>query len=399
MNSRRRLVSLFALAAHCCFALSAQASPICCDPEGNLPLVAQFDKADLVLFGHFQNARPSSGGLDQGVTDFVVERVYKKHPQIKGKKLLTMPRYVTDSKTKFLIFAEVYMGKLDYYKGTPIVDDSEMVRYIEGIMKLKGKSQPDRLRYAFDFLNSPEFEVSIDAYREFARSDYRDYQNIAKSMDPDKLAGWLKDPKTPPYRYGLYSMLLGHCGKAKHADLLMGMISEAEKNKSSGVHGLMMGYVMIEPEKGWKYLKNLVQDKKQPFLMRYAGLATVRFLYEWRPELVNKDQTVAKKEVIDGLLTVLNVDDMADFAVEDLRKWKRWEHCDQVLGMFGRKDLNSPIIRKSILRYALHCPNPAAKTFVAAQRKRDAEWVADTEELLNLETTPAAVTPTAKQVK
>lgn len=396
MNALRRFVCVFVVAALPCFARPAQASPICCDPDAALPLVQQFDKADIVLFGHFKNARPSNNGLDQGTTDFVIERTYKEHPLIKGKKELTLPKYITDSKTKFIIFGEVYMGKLDFYKGTPLVDGSEMVKYIEGSLHLKAKSQAERLRYAFDFLNSPEFEVSTDAYREFARSDYRDYKELAKKLDADKIAGWLKDPKTPPYRYGLYSMLLGHCGNAKHADLLMGMINEAEKNKSSGVHGLMMGYILIEPEKGWTYLKNLVQNKKHPFLMRYAGLNTVRFLYEWRHDLVNKDEAAAKKEVVSGVMGVLNVDDMADFAVEDLRKWKRWECTDQVLGMFGRKELNSPIIRKSILRFALQCPNPAAKSFVAEQRKRDAEWVSDTEELLNLETTPAASTPTSK---
>lgn len=393
MNVSRWLLALTVLF---CFAAFTEASPRCCDPDAGLPLLQQFEKADIVLYGYFKNARPANNGLDQGITDFVVERTYKEHPLIKGKKELTIPKYITDSKTKFLIFGEVYMGKLDFYKGTPLVDGTEMIKYIEGVMHLKAKTQADRLRYAFDFLNSPEFEVASDAYREFARSEYRDYQELAKKLDTAKLAGWLKDPKTPPYRYGLYSMLIGHCGGPKEAELLMSMIQKAEKDKTSGVHGLMMGYVLIEREKGWTYLKDLVQTKKPAFLMRYAALNTIRFLYEERFDLVNKDEAAAKKEIVAGVRAILDVDDMADFAVEDLRKWKRWECAEEVIGRFGRKDLSTPIVKKAILRYALQCPMPAAKKFVAAQRERDKEWVQDTEELLNLETIPAASAPATK---
>jgi hypothetical protein len=85
--------------------------------------------------------------------------------------------------------------------------------------------------------------------------------------------------------------------------------------------------------------------------------------------------------------------DIADLAIESLRKRSRWEVADQVLGLFGQKSYDVPIIRRSILRYALACPNnKAAETFVKTQRQRDPEWVSESEELLRLEgedTTPA----------
>src|SRR5262249_40908154 len=97
-----------------------------------------------------------------------------------------------------------------------------------------------------------------------------------------------------------------------------------------------------------------------------------------------------------GVLGVLNVADMADFAIEDLRKWKRWECCDRVIGMFGQKSFDTPVIRKSILRYALQCPTNTAKRFVKEQQARDPEWVNDTRELLELETIPSSSVPPAK---
>ena len=215
-----------------------------------------------------------------------------------------------------------------------------------------------------------------------------------RSLPADTIAGWLQDPKTPSFRYGLYASLLGHCGTKDHAKMLLSMIDDPEKRKGSGLHGLMAAYVMLEPEKGWAMLKDLVQHKDKPFLVRYAGLQTMRFLWENRPDLASpKDEAAGKAEICKGIAGVLNVTDMADFAIEDLRKWQRWEYADQVLGLYGQKSYNTPIIRKSILRYALQCPTGKAPEFVKTQRARDAEWVDETKELLDLETTPVAAPP------
>lgn len=395
MNAIRNLVWLASLPGFLAFVAGTEACPFC-DGERGPTLVLQIEEAQMVLYGHFEKARITNTGLDQGESDFVIEDTLKSHTMIKGKKSLTLPRYVTDSKSKFLIFCDVYKGKIDAYKGTQLVDGSEMLKYVEGILKRKDKTQAERLRFAFDYLNSTEVEVALDAYREYARADYRDYQEMAKKLPADVIAGWLKDPKTPPFRYGLYASLLGHCGKEEHAKLLMGMINDAEKQKGSGLHGLMAAYTMLEPDKGWVFLKELVKDPEKPFLFRYQGLQTMRFLWENRLDLVNKDEAAAKSEIVKGVAGVINVTDMADFAIEDLRKWQRWEYCPQVLDLFGQKKYNAPIIRKSILRYALQCPLPRAVAFVNEQKKRDRDWVEETRELLDLEMPPAVTTPSTK---
>jgi len=69
---------------------------------------------------------------------------------------------------------------------------------------------------------------------------------------------------------------------------------------------------------------------------------------------------------------------MADFAIEDLRKWRRWEYCDQVIDLAGKENFGTPIMRKAILRYALQCPSGRAVDYVKAQRKLDREYVDDT---------------------
>src|SRR5262249_41362666 len=151
------------------------------------------------------------------------------------------------------------------------------------------------------------------------------------------------------------------------------MIEDPEKRKGSGIDGMLAAYMMLQPKDGWLMLQNMLKDGKQEFLMRYACLRTVRFLGEQRPDLVER------KDLVEGLTFLLDQPDMADFGVEDLRKWKRWEKTEQVLDMFDKKTHQIPVIKRSIMRFALQSPQPRATEFVRQQRQRDAEWVRDIE--------------------
>src|SRR5262249_49837747 len=158
----------------------------------------------------------------------------------------------------------------------------------------------------------------LDAYREFANASYADYKDMAKKLDPAVLADWLEDAKTPPYRYGLYASLLGHCGKPEHAKLLRKMIDDPEKSKSSGIDGLLPAYLILAPKEGWDYFTNQL-SKTNDSAMRSAALPPCRFLYAERSDLINH------KDLVKGVALVLAHRDMADFAIEDFRRWKRWE--------------------------------------------------------------------------
>ena len=254
------------------------------------------------------------------------------------------------------------------------------MKYLEGAIKLQKAPQPERLRYCFDFLNSSDFEASMDAFREYAKADYKDYKDMARKLPADLIAGWLRDPKTPPYRYGLYCSLLGHCGGPEHAKLLRSMIDDPEKRKGSGVDGMMFAYVLLQPKEGWTFIQDTLRSEKQDFLFRYACLRTTRFLWDLRPDVL------PQKQLVDGVCQVLDHADMADFGIEDLRRWQRWEMTDRVLDLQGKKTHSTTVVKRAILRFALASPEPRAKQFVDQERKRDNEWVRDTEELLKIET-------------
>ena len=368
-------------------AVAVSACPFCTQERGPT-LIGDFDQAAMVLVGSFANARQDAG-LDGGTTDFIIDEVLKKHEIIDGKKKITLPKYMPGAKNKFVIFCDVYKGTIDPYRGVEIQPGSDLVKYLRGALALKDHPLAERLRYAFDYLNSADIDVALDAYREFQKTDYKDYKDTAKSLPPATLAKWLRDPKTPPYRYGLYASLLGLCGRPEDGKLLREMLQDPQKRMGSGLDGMLVGYVTIDPKEGAAFLSSILKDGKQEFLLRYAALRGVRFLWDQRPDLV------PKTDLIQDVKLLLDQPDMADFAVEDMRKWERWEMTDSVLDLFNKETHNVPVVRRAILRFALKSPAPRAKAFVEEQRRRDKEWVCDTEELLRLEAQPPAeITPT-----
>lgn len=376
------ILILLAAVAWVWWTAPGESCPFCAEERGPT-LIGDFNQAAMVLVGQFTNPRIGSGGIEEGKTDFAIDLVLKAHEVVKDKKTITLPRYVNQLKSKFIVFCDVYKGQIDPYRGIELPAKSEMVKYLSGAVALKDKPVPERLRYCFDFLNSTELDVALDAYREYAKADYKDYQTMARKLPADTIAEWLRNPKTPPYRFGLYASLMGHCGGPTHAKLLRELLDDPQKRQSSGIDGMLAAYIMLASKDGWNYVKSFLGDEKQEFLLRYAALRTVRFMWEQRPDLIDK------KDLVQGLCLLLDHGDMADFAIEDLRKWQRWEMTERVLDLFSKKTHDVPVVRRAVLRFALRSPDKRAADFVQQQRKRDVEWVRDTEELLKLEDTPS----------
>ena len=100
-----------------------------------------------------------------------------------------------------------------------------------------------------------------------------------------------------------------------------------------------------------------------------------RFYQAWLPR-------ESRTSLLVALGAVLQQGELADLAVEELRKGEMWDLTEAVLAQYGRKGLDAPIQRRAIVRYALSCPLPQAKTFVVELRKREAELVHEVEEWL-----------------
>ncbi|MFO0968721.1 MAG: hypothetical protein U0793_24455 [Gemmataceae bacterium] len=303
-------------------------------------------------------------------SDVKVVEILKAHPFLKGKDVVTVDKQL--GVHPFLIFVAVGTDRLDAYRGVEIAPKSDMLAYLRGGLKLADAPAAERLRHAFQHLQSDDFEVSLDAYRQFAKASYLDYRSLAATLPAETIAGWLASPKTAPFRYGLYASLLGHAGAKepeKYGKALRGMIDDPEKRNSSGIDGLLAGYTMLQPKEALRYLNDRLSDSREEFLLRYACLRTLRFLWEDRPDIV------PEKELAAAMMMAARAPDMSDFAIEDLRRWNRWETLPAVVDLFGKKGYDTTLIRKAILRYALHAQAQGAKEASAFVARQDPTWV------------------------
>lgn len=351
------------------------------------------NQANMIVFGTLSNAKRDPIEFGKGTTDMTIEVVVKDHEFLQGKKVITLPRYVpSDPKTptKYLVFCEVYAGGIDPYRGEAVKPNSKIAEYLKGALAIRAKDTPARLTYFFDFLDSPDDVISLDALMEFANADYKDEQAVFHKFPADKVAKWLKDPNTPASRYGLYGSMLGHCGNAtEHAPLLREMLEDPKKRYASGMDGLLAGYVILDPKGGWKYVRSLLADEKQEFMIRYAALRTVRFFWDYRRDVI------PPADIVPAMTLLLHQADIADLPIDDLRKWGRWELTEKILSLYNEKSHNVPIIKRAIVRFALSAPsdNKVAAEFVKVRRAEDPERVNDIEQLLELEkSTPKADT-------
>ena len=388
----RRMLLPVALLACLALAGPAAACPFC--GMSGPTLTQEAKQANMVLYGYMSNGKPGNPDADLagGTTDFVIEKQIKPHPFVAGKTKISLPRYIPTrgGKVPYLVFCDVFKGKIDPYRGVPL-KGSDLPAYLDGALKVKDKKLADRLRYFFDYLNNDDLEVANDALKEFGNVGYDDYKDLAKTLPGDKVAKWLRDPKTPGYRFGLYASILGHCSKnkAEDAKLLRSFVDDPEKRVSSGVDGILAGYVMLQPKEGWAYVRGILQNPKSEFLLRYAAIRAVRFFAQYREDLVSR------KECIEAVKLLLAQPGSADIAIEDLRKWEQWDLTDRILGLLKKDEYDLPIIQRAVLRFMISSPKKAAKAYVEKIRKEDEEAVTDAEELLKIEQQRDAASPPA----
>lgn len=345
----------------------------------------QIEDAPIILFGRFES--PRKEGPDM-VTDLIVHDVIKWHPAIKDRKVFTLPRDIPLDKSgkpkMFLVLADVYKDKLDAYKG--IETDARMVPYVRAIMKLDSKKPVEMLRFYFNYLQDPNDAVRSDALLEFYQPSTADFDKAVRQLPAVQLRTWLRDPKTDASSFHNYALFLSYCGEPKDADELAKMLEEekAGDKKYQKMPGMLIAILSLKPETYAPKFRAVAKDENQAFLYRYQALKSAEFVHEHRADLLKKVDTIAMTA------DHLDMPDMCDLAMEQLRKWKRWEYTKQILGKFGMKPYDTPHIRKSILRFALQSPRPEAVAFVAEMRKKEKEWVDDTKELLELESPPKA---------
>jgi hypothetical protein len=365
------IISIVGAAAHAC--------SICGGDFRNRPTLRQdAGSARVVVFGKLANPKldpdPLSGA---GTTELKIEQVLKGGDRVAIGQSLRIPRYYpADPKgpTHALVFFDVRGDKLEF-AGIRATNGNAIAAYLGELTRLPAGNIPRLLDYCHRQLDHADPDVAADAFLELTRASDADVGRAAKSFEPERLRKLLTNPKAPIERIGFLGFLLGCCGNEHDADLLLRLMKAHEKEHASSLRGLMAGYIGLKPKDGWKRALDILADPHRGFLQRHAILGTVEFFWNWKPN-----------EHRDALLLAMKAgvfeSDLADIAIEDLRRWGCWDLTKDVLSMFGRKSHESEIIRRAILRYALTCPRPEAARFAAEQKKRIPDVVAEVEEAL-----------------
>src|SRR5947209_8979121 len=194
----------------------ATACPFC--PSAGQTLLGEVNTAHLIVYGTLSNAQRDPNEFGKGTTDLEIEVVVKDHEYLKGKKKITLPRYVPPdpkSKSKHLIFCEIYKGELDPYRGEAVAPDSQIATYLKGAIELKDKDMPTRLAYFFKYFDSPDWAVAGDAFQEFSNAEYKYVREAAPKFDSAHVLKMLKDPNTSKARLGLLGLIFGHCARGQ----------------------------------------------------------------------------------------------------------------------------------------------------------------------------------------
>ena len=342
---------------------------------------AALPSARVILHGTISNPRASNDG--KGRTDLTVTTVLRCAPTLKAPRGLVLPRFlpVDDPKKPphYLVFCDLEGSRVDPYRGVPLKGGASTVAYVKKALSLDGKKTADNLAFFFGHLDDADPEVARDAFLEFARATDAEILGAAPKLQRDKLRGWLDDPKTSRQCVGVYALLLGACGKAGDAAYLRKLLDSKEDRYKGAIDGILAGYIQLEARKGWELAHAILADGRQPLLARLGVLKTLRFYHGAQPK-------ESRPQVLKAMRTLLKQGELADLAVEDLRRWEIWDLTGEVLKLYGLKGYDAPLVKRGIIRYAL-CSPPTRETkdFLARRRASEADVVTEVEEFLNLE--------------
>jgi hypothetical protein len=340
---------------------------------------AALETARVIIIGTAENPQASSGTTDLRITE-----VLRSDAALKDKKVITVKQFlpVSDPKNppRFLVFCDIYKGGFDPFRGVPL-RGADSVEYARKVMKLDPKDQTANLLFFFRYLDNADTEIARDAFLEFAKATDQEIAQVARRLDAAKLRGWLKARETAPERLSVYALLLGACGGDDDARFLKTMLDEAGERTVNAYDGFLAGYIHLRPREGWDLAYSLLRDSRKPMLIRLAVSRTLSYFHGAQP-----------KESADNVLKCLEAmivqGELADIAIEDMRRWGIFDRTRirDILGLYGKKGFDAPLMKQTIVRYALCCKDDAAaRAFVAERRREDADLVKRIEEELQFE--------------
>lgn len=355
----------------------APACSLCGSYAVKFPFVTDYWHAHAAVCGTLANPR-LDGTSGAGTTELAIDKVLKGDDRVRAAKTVTLPRYFTvlnrkDPPRFLALFDEKLMfftGRTDY---TPAFLD-----FLVASDAVRGKPRPEALVHFAKYLDSPDRAVAEEAFLLFAQANDKEVMEVAARLKPDVFRKLVKEPKLEPERLSLFAFLLGVTGGPADVDLLAPYLQKPDERTSKALEGILSGYILRRPKEGWNWACGVLGNPRQSFLLRWGTVRAVRFLHNTHP-------AEYRAQVAHALGLMVPHGELADAAIVDLQKWQMWDHTDAILKQYGRPSHSAPIIRNAILRYAMACPLPAARQFIAERRRLEPQVVRDLEDDLAFE--------------
>jgi hypothetical protein len=363
-------------------AAPAQACSLCGANLRQAPTLRQeaaLETARVIIIGTAENAQLNG---TTGTTDLRINEVLRSAPALEGKKVIPIERYlpIDDPKNppRYLVFCDIFKGKFDPFRGVPL-KSADSVEYARKVMKLDPKDITGNLLFFFRYLDTADVEIGRDAFLEFAKASDQDIARVAGKLDPTKLHRWLKDPKTPPERLSVYALLLGACGSDADSRFLHSLLEDTSERTINAYDGILGGYIHLRPREGWELAYSILRDSRKSLPIRLAVARTVSFFHGAQPK-------ESRENVLKCLDAVIAQGELADIAVEDMRRWQIHDRTRDILGLYGKKGYDAPLMQRAIVRYALCCKDDSsARAFLDERRRVEPDLVKDVEESLQFE--------------
>lgn len=369
-----RKIALLLVSAWMLNASPTPACSLCGNMSRNNSLAYEFEQAQVIVYGHLANPKltTKSGG---GTTEFFVDHIIKDDPAFPRQKMLLLSRYlpILDAKSppKYVMFFRMSArsageGPPQPYWGKEIANPA-VLEFVADLQRQRSDPAKMLVHAAKNFDHADPI-IADEAFMVFAKADDKLIAQSAKKLDPKKLRKLVKDPDLEPERLSMFAYLLGACGNDDDAELLRSLLKNPQPRHYKSFEGILAGYITMRPKEGWAFVQETLKNTKQSFMLRYAALRTMRFFYNAKPQDTGP-------QVLQGLGLAITQFDLADIAIQDLCKWKRWEHTKLIVSCWDKSSHQSAIVKQSIVRYALACPLPEARALLERARRQDPELV------------------------
>lgn len=332
-------------------------------------------QATTVVVGRLSNPR-FDAAAGAGRTDFTLARTIKADSPRPFPARFTVPQYlpvIGDTPADYVLFCGVAAdGSPDVQHGQPVT--AALVAHLATLATFRDASPVARLKHFADPLGSADPAVAGDAFLEFAKASDADLMAAKAVLPVVTIRKQLHDPTTPAERVGVLALLLGLCGDKSDAAAVAAHLDRqplAERVREN-LGGYLAALAALDPDAGWQRVAAVLSDPARPFDQRLAAVGVVRFFQASKPADTRPRAVACYRPLV-------GQGDFADVAIDDLRRWGWWELTGDILAAFDRPTHTAPVVRRGIVRYALCCPDPAAKAFVARVRTADPKLVASVE--------------------